>query len=431
MKPEALEPFRPGQDGPWGRAQAAHLLRRAGFGGSSADVERVLGLGPEKSVEELFAKARTFSPEDLLEETEAPLLAANDIEDLEASWLLRMVRNRQPLREKMTLFWHGHFATSNAKVKSPALMHRQNRLLFREGLGSFEGLLQQVSKDPAMLVWLDSEGNVKGRPNENYARELMELFSLGIGNYTEKDVQEAARAFTGWGVRDGEFRFSPKFHDAGEKSVLGRKGVWQGEDVVRLCAGKPACAEFLVRKILRFFVLPDPQPAVVQALAEEFRRRRLEVAPLLETVFRSQLFFSEKAYRANIKSPVELAVGALLATGARVNLKALASRLGQMGQRLYHPPTVKGWDGGRAWINSATLLMRSNLAEGIVRGGGPLESQFDPASLFPLNGGEASQAVDALLDGEVDAGVRNKLSAISEPRALLHLVMALPEYQLN
>ncbi|HEY8506382.1 MAG TPA: DUF1800 domain-containing protein, partial [Gemmataceae bacterium] len=276
----------------------------------------------------------------------------------------------------MTLFWHNHFATSIAKVRLPLLMRDQNLLLREHALGKFGPLVQAVSKDPAMLVWLDSNSNVKGKPNENYARELMELFTLGVGNYTERDVREAARAFTGWhtnvnpqaGFNINDPRFKPAFtfqralHDDGEKTVLGRTGKWDGDDVVRIVLGQPACARFIARKFYRDFVgeAVAPPDALIEPLADCFRKSDYDIADLLKTVLRSRHFYSDFAYRQRVKSPAEYVVGLLRGLGAELPAEApglsLPAAMQELGQTLFAPPSVKGWDGGGAWLNTATLL---------------------------------------------------------------------------
>src|SRR5205823_11161243 len=228
---------------PWDLKRAGHLCRRAAFGATSAELEATLKKGPQKAIDDLLAGGPGQDTFD--RQTEAlveSIVRANNGQQLRDWWLYRMLYTPHPLREKLTLFWHNHFATSNRDVQNAGYMYRQYNLLRKHALGSFAQLLQEMSLDPAMMVWLNTKDNKKGNPNENYARELMELFSLGIGNYTEKDIREAARAFTGWEVHNDQAVFNPKEHDDGEKTVLGRKGRWKGEDVVRICLGQKACA---------------------------------------------------------------------------------------------------------------------------------------------------------------------------------------------
>src|SRR5262245_10782467 len=253
---EAWQPWRPSADDPWGRKWAAHLYRRAGFGASREELLEAERLGPDGTLD-LLMKGGPQADGYLETLIDIGKVAAGHDDGglhLRSWWLYCILHGGHPLREKLTLFWHNHFATSLVKVQNPALMFRQNCLLRAHALGKFEPFLQAVSKDPAMLLWLDSNSNIKGRPNENYARELMELFSLGVGHYTERDIREAARAFTGWHT-DGEgFAFDPRSHDSGPKTVLGQTGAWDGCDVVRIVLEQPAAPRFLVRKLYHFFI---------------------------------------------------------------------------------------------------------------------------------------------------------------------------------
>src|SRR4051812_9770437 len=251
---DAWRPWNPSSADPWGRKWAAHLYRRAAFGASRAELLEAERLGPGGTLD-LLMKGRPDA--DDLGETLADagrVAAGQGTEALRGWWLYCMLQGGHPLREKLTLFWHDHFATSDAKVRSAELMFRQNCLFRGHALGKFGPFLQAVSRDPAMLYWLDSNRNVKGAPNENYARELMELFSLGVGNYAERDVKEAARAFTGWRAEGGRFKFDARLHDGGTKTVLGRTGNLDGGDVVGAVLERPAAARFLVRKLYRFLV---------------------------------------------------------------------------------------------------------------------------------------------------------------------------------
>jgi hypothetical protein len=257
-------------------------------------------------------------------------------------------------------------------------MFDQNRTLRRHALGRFRPFLLEVSRDPAMLIWLDSNQNVKGAPNENYAREVMELFSLGVGNYTEKDVQEAARAFTGWHHTPDQaaFEFNRDLHDDGRKTLFGATGNFGGEDVLRLCADQPACARFLVGKLYAFLVSETPPPrALLAPLEDRFRRSDYDIADLVKTILGSRLFYSAHAVRRRVKWPVEYAVGAVRAVAPdRVPLGDLIDPLAKMGQVLFAPPNVKGWRTGTDWLNSATLLARNNFAETVAMGAWPRRS---------------------------------------------------------
>jgi hypothetical protein len=274
----------------------------------------------------------------------------------------RMLRSRRPLEEKLALFWHGHFATESEKVRDYRKMKAQWELFRAEGNGSFRALLLDVARDPAMLVYLDGDRNVRGSPNENFAREILELFSLGAGHYGERDIQEAARAFTGWGLDENRFASRWWRHDHGVKTVLGRKGRLDGEGVVDAILAQPAAAPFLVRKLYRYFVREEIAPAVEAELAAGFRASGYQLVPLLETIFRSRDFYSAATRGAHVKSPLELMVGTYRRLGLAElpGLPVFGITARQLGQGLYEPPNVAGWRGGRAWINPSALTGRQN-----------------------------------------------------------------------
>jgi hypothetical protein len=372
----AWEHWKPNARDPFNARWAGHLFRRAAFGASPERLARAVRDGLEPTIQELLAGAKDHEKNDpLLADIGERFASMQSIDMLRGWWLYVMLNGGHPLREKMTLFWHNHFATSVAKVKSPALMYRQNKLLRKHALGKFGPLLRDIGRDVAMLLWLDSNQNVKGRPNENYARELLELFSLGVGNYTEKDVQEAARAFTGWHTDDEQtaFAFSKDEHDNGTKTVLKRTGKWTGDDLVPILLDQPACGLFLAGKLYREFISEtDPPPELLEPLARRFRASDGNIADLVGTILGSRLFFSSHALLRRIKSPVELVLGAVqTAWPGPIGTPGLVLALGKMGQKLFAPPNVKGWPGGRAWLNTSTLLARNNFAEDVALGKGP------------------------------------------------------------
>ncbi len=267
-------------------------------------------------------------------------------------------------------------------------MFRQNELLRAHALGRFGPMLQAISRDGAMLVWLDSNSNVKGKPNENYARELMELFSLGVGHYTEKDIREAARAFTGWRTDGVGFAFDPRLHDGGTKTVLGQTGAWDGGDVVRIVLEQPAAARFLVRKLYCHLVSEKTSPpdSLLEPLCESFRRSDYDIAGLVRTILSSRLFYSDHAFRQRIKGPVEYVLGAVRAVYRRsgpeegLPQQVLVARLAAMGQQLFMPPNVKGWPGGTSWLNTSTILERDNFAEALAMGTLWPDASSEPAA---------------------------------------------------
>ena len=376
--------------------------------------------------------------------------------DLVAWWLGRMASAADPLGEKLTLFWHGHFATSAQKVQDAYLMWRQNDLFRRFARGPFGELTKAVSRDGAMIFWLDLQQSRASHANENFARELMELFTLGEGNYSETDVTEAARAFTGYRMdpRTEEFRFAPREHDATPKRLLGREGAYGGDDVVDLLLEQPACARFLARKLWAFFVDEDPAPELVEAVAADLRRTRYELRPVLTRLFSSREFYAEPARRTQIKSPVQWLVqtARTLEMDLPPQPQVLVNALRQMGQVPFQPPSVKGWDGGRAWISTATLLARYNLAGALLygrpgAGGGPPDpSRVNLDRLAPPDArGDHDALVRSLGDRLFAAPLApkpretfvNYLRAQPGGRVtdaavtgLLHLMMSTPQFQL-
>lgn len=441
---ELLAPVAPADDA-WTRRDAAHLLWRTGFGATAGEIDRAVDDGLDATVE------RVLSPQTESEEFEhvstllhRVAMNTGGIGDLKAWWLYRMRYSANPLVERMTLLWHDNFATSNAKVKSVEHMAAQNDSFRRHALGSFRNLLHEMARDVAMLIWLDGNANRKRHPNENFAREVMELFSLGIGNYTEADIQEAARAFTGWHVRNDRFWFNELQHDTGQKTVFGRTGNLDGDDVIDLCLERPACPRFLAGNLLRSFVTPEPSDEFIQRLADRIRGHGFEMQPVLAELFRSQAFFDESSRHALIKSPVDLAVGAQRTLDVRPNLNATADVLARLGQDLFQPPTVKGWDGGRDWISTTTMLLRMNFAAEFV-GGERFGEQPDPAAIATRNGWRSDDAVvsgfaELLLARDLTPEAQEELSTTFQNvsgnrderiRQLVQVVMSMPEYQLT
>ena len=366
--PGALEPNPLGTyGGSFGRRHAAHLLRRAGFGGRPEEVDAFAALGAQAAVDALLHPAQPETA--FVDYPDAVLLYDPKTRNQTAEmwWLDRMLRTQHPLIEKMTLFWHGHFATSDRKVPAN-FMVEQIDMLRSQSLGNFRNLLLAVSKDPAMLIWLDNRYNVAAHPNENYAREVMELFALGLGNYTEDDVENAARAFTGWTLdKDGAFVFLPNRHDAGLKTFLGRTGSFDGGDVVNIIVEQPIHQRFICRKLLEFFVYSDPEPELIEALASVYAFSGYDLAKTVGTILRSNVFYSLRAYRALPKSPIEFTIGLQRFLQLPEVPKDTVYWLQRMGQEPLAPPSVKGWDGGPTWINTSTLLARFNYVNKLVK----------------------------------------------------------------
>jgi uncharacterized protein (DUF1800 family) len=373
---------------PMGEDDARHLLGRTVFGATPEAVTEFAGLSRAEAVERLLNGARTAPvnapPSAALEYTPPARIRSLSDEDrkafqreqrqngleLRAWWADEMLVSDSPLTEHMTLFWHNHFVSSIAKVKSPRLMLDQNLLLRREALGNFATMLHDVSKDPAMLVYLDSASNRRGSPNENFAREVMELFTLGVGHYGEPDIKEAARAFTGWSIEPatGAYKWRPFAHDRGIKTVLGRSGDFDGDAVLDILLSRPETAEFVVRKLWLEFVSPQPDEAEVRRIARDFHSSGYEIKVALRDLLNSPAFWGPENRAVLVKSPADLVIGTLRSIDyADAEARPVAVALRQLGQDLFAPPNVKGWPGGDVWINSSTLLARKQVLERIAR----------------------------------------------------------------
>lgn len=455
----AWQPYRPSSETPWDLKRVGHLFRRATFGTTFARLNQAVKDGPEKTIQSILEGGNEADFERDMTKLADSIARVNNGPQLRDWWLYRMLYSPHPLREKLTLFWHNHFATSNAKIQSADFMLRQYRLMQRHALGNFAEMLREMSYDPAMMIWLDARDSKKGNPNENYARELMELFSLGIGNYTEADIREAARAFTGWTLRDGKPHFTAGDHDDGSKRLLGKQGNFKPDDIVRVCLDQEACPYFVGKKLFRFLVSDTLEPTreLLEPLATAFRQSKFDFGALVKTMLGSNLFFSAQAYRSRVKGPVDFALGIVKALEGRIGTTALAAALEPLGQNLFYPPSVKGWDGGPAWLNGQTLLFRQNLAVALsstedVRFG----RRCDPALLARKYGKKSDEELvgfflDLFLQGDVSTETREKLlqyqrdahkikvpvywsaqdAADSRVRALCHLVLTQPEFQLD
>ena len=313
-------------------------------------------------------------------------------------------------------------------------MQRQNDLLREHALGDFRAMLAAIGKDPAMLVWLDSTANRKAKPNENYAREVMELFTLGRGHYSEGDIREAARAFTGAFVVRDRFSILPAQHDDGSKTIFGKTGRFKADDLPGLLIDQPACAEFLCGKLYRQFVseVNTPSPALIAPLAKVFRESGFDIAAPVRMILRSNLFFDDASRRLRVKSPVELAVGTIRAleiVRPTVSPEALAESCGRMGQTLYTPPSVAGWDGGTAWINTTAMLNRTNLALALLgTDNAGLGGRVDAKALAAKHGVEPRKFyTDLLVQDALDPKI---LGPVKEAGEIATLVLTTPEYQL-
>ena len=429
----------------WNYDLAAHLLERAGFGGTPEEIQALAKMTPAQAIARLVRFEGTdvsgllpfehsgvhdpglepFPPTrpavtDLAKEKGEALgikvkpagnrrlqpivdeffywLRASSLETNRVSywWANRMLTSPRPLQEKMALFWHGHFASNEAKVRDYRKLLGQLELFQQKGTGNFRDLTVAVAQDPAMLSFLDAGVNVKGASNENFAREIMEIFTMGVGHYTEKDIREAARAFTGWNYVDVKFVVNKDQHDDGEKTFLGHTGRLDGVDVIDIIMQQPATADYIAGKIYRYFVRQDLSPELQKQLGAVLRDGHYEIAPLLEKIFLSRDFYSPASVGTQIKSPVQLAVGTYRKLGQRsipgvpdFNLATAA-----LGQQLFSPPTVAGWAGGQSWITPGLLLERGNLARDIL---------FPDISFLPpdryTGGGEVRRVAERIRQG--------------------------------
>ena len=425
--------------GPFDLTAAAHLARRAGFGERRSTLERWVAGGIDVALDELFGDDEGSEAE-AARRAATTLSATGNVEGTRASWLLRMITTRAAGREKLALFLHDHFATSVEKVGSAKAMWQQIELLREKGVGPFADLVLAVARDPAMLVWLDANQNRVGRPNENFARELFELFTLGVGHYGEADVQEAARAFSGWHEREGRFWFNSRAHDRGVKRVLGKQGELGGEDVVALSVEHDRCPEFLAEKLARQYVADDPSSDWVERIAGWLRETELSLASTLRRMFRDESFYADELRCARILGPVEWAVGIVREVGGRVRPKAMARFLGDMGQSLLAPPSVEGWPRGGSWVSSTTLLARDRFAHALAFGDGDLGAEVAwPRAWSGIEGtGALIAAVERAWSFPLDRAARAALaqvvsSATASERtsALAHAFWTLPDRQLG
>jgi uncharacterized protein (DUF1800 family) len=397
--PDAWARYEPSDEMPWNRERVVHLHRRAGFAATWSEIERDLADGPQASIDRVLSRqtqqkppaepgaagsagdvtAPGFAGGSDRDEFEAmartigdAAVASGNPNRLKAWWIYRALFSPDPLGERLTLMWHNHFATSNRKVQNLVLMREQNDLLRALCRAPFGELLQAVVKHPAMLVWLDADANRKGHPNENLARELLELFTLGLGNYTEADVQSAARALTGWAVVGGQFGFREARHDAEEKLFLGRRRALNGDQLLQALLEHEATAGHIAGRICSlFFGEAAIDEHHRQALAAGLRANQLKIDWAVETVLRSQLFFAENNLRSRVAGPVEWCIGTVWAlenANPAPSTLLLAEWITRMGQDLFYPPNVGGWKEGRSWIGSHGVLGRANFAAALVDG---------------------------------------------------------------
>ncbi len=459
-------------NGAWNARLAAHLLRRAGFGGTPDEISRFARMQPHDAVESLIHFPDTsrlpgpdnvYDPFGGLSMTMAPMAGDRkafmqqarqqsraSIMSMQTWWLNRMLTTPAPLQEKMALLFHGHFTTAAIqKGIWPRYVWNQNQLYRNAALGNLRDLTLAVSRDPAMLIYLDNASSNKTHPNENYARELMELFTLGHGNYSEEDIRQSARAFTGWSVnrRSGAFFDNARAHDDGSKTFLGQSGNFSGDDIVRVIYQQPACARFWASTLLGYFVYNDPEPELIDQVAALLRKNDYNLAPVISAILQSNVFFSPRAYRAIVKSPVEFVVG-IHKTLAMSSIEPTALRpLNQMGQILFYPPNVAGWPGGETWLTSQTMIARQNYVAALTNS--QMMGQSSWMQALPMDAKSAARAMIATilqddaptfgyeqliayLDGKATSALRSlSVENVQERmRGGAYLTMAMPAYQL-
>ncbi|WHZ21804.1 MAG: putative SIGNAL PEPTIDE PROTEIN [Nitrospira sp.] len=369
---------------------ARHFLSRSGFGGTPGEIRRLMTLDRAVAVEQALTVSTNQTqtppppwihrlpppPNERKQWSEADKKAFREArkeegQELKGWWYRELMATNSSLLERMTLFWHNHFTSGLQKVKWPPFLYRQNVLLRTYALGSFRTLLHAVAKDPAMLLYLDTQTNHKEQPNENFARELFELFTLGEGHYHEQDIKEAARAFTGWHLdrHTGAFRIERRRHDSGRKEVFGKSGYFDGDDILSLTLEQPQTSRYLVRKLWREFISDEPDPTEVDRLAGRFRLKDYDITSLLEELFRTSHFWAPEHRGVLVKSPVELMTGTMRLFNLPIDEPTQLIRYGRrLGQDLFDPPNVKGWPGGTRWITTSTLLDRIQLLHRVIRG---------------------------------------------------------------
>ncbi len=489
------------RDRDFGYAQARHLLLRAGFGGTDEQIRTLAQWGPKAAVDHLLdyedipvqsdtrdafdssiirprsqaeqreiQRARQNGDEDTLSRfrtmrQQAQRADRNQMRQIQRWWITRMIQTPRPFEEKMTLFWHGHFATSYRTIEDSYHMYAQNRMLRSYAVGNFADLLRGIIRDPAMLKYLNNNQNRKSSPNENLARELMELFSLGEGNYTERDIKDGAKALTGFTYKDDAFFYNKNTHDNTTKHILGVTGNLDADGFVNAILRSQACAPFICAKLYKFFVadiptdvrrLKGPSRTVVRKMSTMLQQHRYELKPVLRRLFLSRHFYDPSVMGTKIKSPAELVIGSIRSLNAPPrNISIIANAMDMMGQSVFMPPSVKGWDGGRAWINTSTLFVRQNTLVYMLTGRQANRNfvertNYDPTRLVAsmndprLDGNPPPELIaNELLDlvlGHRPAGAAQSLveaaNKVDKPNSakgittMLTLITSMPQYQL-
>ena len=431
------------------RTDVAFLYRRAGFGLRPDELDRLAAGGYEAAVEQLTAglaapdpagdripapqinSEAPTRPTDQASRRQQGAILTKEVRALQQWWMDRMIATSTPLREKLTLFWHGHFATSVSKVRDPRLMYLQNQLFRTAGAGGFEALVGAVARDGAMMIWLDTGSDRATHPNENFARELQELFTLGVGNYTQDDVTAAARAFTGWAFDRAayRYRFRAAQHDYGTKTYLGQTGAWNGDDIIRIAVTRPESAHFVLARIWSHFAYPvEPADPVVADLVTAYGSG-LDLTAALRAVFLHPAFRSPAARTGLVKQPVEYLAGAARALGLDASLggahRSLPQMAGALGQELFRPPNVGGWGQNSYWLSSATAQLRLDIALSLARAADLSVVESAPAAQRP------TVVADLIgLDGWGPTTAAALNSAAAQPALITALALVSPEYVL-
>jgi uncharacterized protein (DUF1800 family) len=433
----AWAPYEPSPRCPWTLARAAHLLRRAGFGPTWTELQQALRDGPQRTVDRLL-RPPADAEEALraLDRDDQAAAASGAADALRPWWLRRLLESPFPLQEKMTLFWHDHFATGAERVPPASLALARLRLLRANALGRFPALLAGIVRDPATLLALAAEANRKARPEEAYARRILHRYSVGPDACTERDVRETARAMTGWFVLRGELRFIDREHDTGEKTVLGRTGPLGDAELAAAAAAHPATARNVARRLYRWLVseTDETADAELEPLARAFGPEG-DIARVVETVLRSARFFDDASLRRRVKRPVEFAVGLVRGLGGRVAMLKLVDDLAGMGEDLLRPPTPDGWAGGRHWLNPATMAARANLAAALLDPKGASGGAIDPEGEARRHGFEkpaeaARFLADLWLQPGEDGTAAGAAAGAPDLRAVAHRIASSPEFQL-
>lgn len=371
--------------------EARNIVSKTSIGTSPIEINNILPLEINQSIDNILNNSTNYNEieppvwvnqniidfsmknSNKIKRKEIREIYNNQEKELKVWWFKQMIVTKSPLNERMTLFWHNHFTSSEKKVKIPKFMYKQNTLLRKNALGNFRTLLHEISKDPAMIIYLDNQQNKKNKPNENFSRELMELFTLGEGHYTENDIKESSRAFTGWKInkKTGEYVFEKKNHDNRNKVFMGKTGNFNGDDILNIILENPQVSIFITKKVWKEFIGIEPKNNELERIARIFKDSDYNIKTLVSEILKSKPFNDSKNYGSIIKSPVEIIIGTIRTLNIPVenkNIEQIIKYSKRLGQDILNPPNVKGWVGGYNWINSGTLPLRQQIVQRITRG---------------------------------------------------------------